>query len=63
MTYTTSNKKVCTVTKGGVITAKKKVLQKLRYAPAEKGGYYSQSAVRCKSAKRATPTERKQNIP
>ena len=24
MTYTTSNKKVCTVTKGGVITAKKK---------------------------------------
>ena len=36
VTYTTSNKKVCTVTKGGVITAKKKVLQKLRYAPAEK---------------------------
>ncbi|MFQ7550726.1 MAG: Ig-like domain-containing protein [Blautia marasmi] len=37
VTYTTSNKKVCTVTKGGVITAKKKVLQKLRYAPEAKG--------------------------
>ena len=64
VTYTTSNKKVCTVTKGGVITAKKK-----RYCKSygtlrqKKGGYYSQSAVSCKSAKRATPTERKQNIP